>query len=53
MAGWQGVTDAVHKAGGPIVAQIWHVGRILAPLAQPGGGAPVGPSALPSRQPDL
>src|SRR6187200_1517684 len=25
---WQQVTDAVHAAGGTIVAQIWHVGRV-------------------------
>ncbi|WP_374944897.1 alkene reductase [Sphingomonas sp.] len=26
-AAWQPVTDAVHKAGGRIVAQLWHMGR--------------------------
>ncbi|MFC3689098.1 alkene reductase [Aquipuribacter hungaricus] len=26
--GWRTVTDAVHAAGGRIVAQLWHVGRI-------------------------
>ncbi|MCE2915922.1 MAG: alkene reductase, partial [Rubrivivax sp.] len=26
IAGWQGVTQAVHAAGGRIVAQLWHVG---------------------------
>ncbi|MET0732722.1 MAG: alkene reductase [Casimicrobiaceae bacterium] len=27
IAGWRGVTDAVHAKGGVIFAQIWHVGR--------------------------
>lgn len=32
VAGWKPVTQAVHEAGGNIFAQIWHVGRISAPL---------------------
>lgn len=28
VAGWRAVTDAVHAAGGRIVAQLWHVGRV-------------------------
>jgi N-ethylmaleimide reductase len=28
VAGWRTVTEAVHGAGGRIVAQLWHVGRI-------------------------
>lgn len=27
VAGWKPVTDAVHQAGGRIVAQLWHMGR--------------------------
>jgi N-ethylmaleimide reductase len=27
VAGWRPVTDAVHQAGGRIVAQLWHMGR--------------------------
>ena len=30
--GWKKVTQAVHQAGGRIVLQLWHVGRISAPL---------------------
>ena len=26
--GWKPITKAVHEAGGKIIAQIWHVGRI-------------------------
>lgn len=48
LQGWRAVTDAVHAAGGTIVAQIWHVGRISHTSLQPGGAAPVGPSALPA-----
>lgn len=45
-AGWRGVTDAVHAAGGRIVLQLWHVGRISHPSYQPGGVLPVAPSAI-------
>lgn len=44
--GWRPVTEAVHAKGGTIVAQIWHVGRVSHTSLQPGGAAPVGPSAL-------
>ncbi|UNU44242.1 alkene reductase [Sphingopyxis sp. YF1] len=27
--GWKPVTDAVHEAGGRIVAQLWHMGRLV------------------------
>ena len=46
IAGWKCVTQAVHVAGGPIVLQLWHVGRISHPSFQPGGRAPVAPSAI-------
>ncbi|MEJ7137453.1 alkene reductase [Amphibiibacter pelophylacis] len=46
VAGWRRVTDAVHAAGGRIVPQLWHVGRISHPALQPDGQAPVAPSAL-------
>jgi N-ethylmaleimide reductase len=44
--GWKCVTRAVHAAGGHIVLQLWHVGRISHPSFQPGGVAPVAPSAI-------
>ena len=44
--GWKKVTDAVHAKGGRIFIQLWHVGRVSHVSLQPGGGAPVAPSAL-------
>lgn len=44
--GWKLVTKAVHDKGGKIFAQLWHVGRISHPSLQPGGVAPVAPSAI-------
>ena len=41
--GWKLVTDAVHKEGGRIVAQLWHMGRLVHPDL--GGGQPVSSSA--------
>lgn len=38
---WRKVTDAVHAAGGRIVIQLWHVGRISNSSLLPGGVAPV------------
>ena len=46
VAGWKGVTDAVHAAGGRIFLQLWHVGRISHPSLQPDGVLPVAPSAI-------
>lgn len=42
---WSKVTDTVHDAGGLMVMQLWHVGRISDPSFLD-GKAPVGPSAL-------
>lgn len=49
LAGWRRVTDAVHAAGGKIVVQMWHVGRISHSSLQPNGGAPVAPSAITAK----
>lgn len=38
ISGWRSVTDAVHQAGGRIIAQLWHMGRVV-------------PSALSGQQP--
>jgi N-ethylmaleimide reductase len=45
VAGWRQVTDAVHRAGGRIFLQLWHVGRISDPLFLD-GELPVAPSAV-------
>ena len=44
--GWKKVTAAVHEAGGKIVTQLWHVGRISHIALQPHNAPPVAPSAL-------
>ena len=44
--GWKKVTKSVHDAGGIIFAQLWHVGRVSHTSLQPGGAAPVAPSAI-------
>lgn len=43
VAGWRVVTEAVHAAGGRIVAQLWHMGRVVHPSFR-GGEAPVSAS---------
>ena len=45
IAGWKRVTDAVHAAGGKIVVQLWHVGRISHLSLLPEGMQPVSSSA--------
>jgi N-ethylmaleimide reductase len=42
--GWKLTTDAVHKAGGKIFLQLWHVGRVGS--AKVNGLQPIAPSAL-------
>ncbi len=44
--GWKKVTDAVHKKGGKIFIQLWHVGRVSHESLQPNGEKPVAPSAI-------
>lgn len=44
VAGWRTVTNAVHEAGGRIVVQLWHMGRIVHPSFL-GGAQPVSASA--------
>lgn len=45
VAGWKKITDAVHAAGGRIVLQLWHVGRVSDPIYL-NGALPVAPSAI-------
>ena len=46
--GWRRVTDAVHAAGGRIVAQLWHGGRVGHPTTS--GQELVSSSATPLRE---
>lgn len=51
--GWKLVTKAVHKAGGRILLQLWHVGRLSDP-SYLNGELPVAPSAVtPEGHPSL
>jgi 2,4-dienoyl-CoA reductase-like NADH-dependent reductase (Old Yellow Enzyme family) len=43
--GWKKITAAVHEAGGRIMLQLWHVGRISDPVYL-NGALPVAPSAI-------
>jgi 2,4-dienoyl-CoA reductase-like NADH-dependent reductase (Old Yellow Enzyme family) len=43
--GWRKIVDAVHKAGGRMVLQLWHVGRISHPVFLD-GELPEAPSAV-------
>ncbi|MCP5531604.1 MAG: alkene reductase [Akkermansiaceae bacterium] len=43
--GWKQVTRSVHDAGGRILLQLWHVGRISDPMYLD-GGLPLAPSAV-------
>jgi N-ethylmaleimide reductase len=46
VAAWRNVTDAVHRAGGVMVLQLWHTGRLSHPDVQPGGALPASASAI-------
>jgi N-ethylmaleimide reductase len=45
MQGWRLVTDEVHRHGGTIFLQLWHVGRMAHSSILPNGQAPVGVTA--------
>ena len=46
ISGWKKVTDSVHRVGGRIFIQLWHVGRVSHPDLLD-GALPIAPSALP------
>ena len=48
VAGWRRVTDSVHAAGGRIVCQLWHQGRMSSPKLL-GGRSPLAPSAITAK----
>ena len=43
--GWRLITESVHNAGGKILLQLWHVGRISDPIYHD-GALPVAPSPI-------
>src|SRR5580693_4450051 len=51
IAGWRGVTDAVHARGGRMVMQIEHNGRNSHSSLLPNGSLPVAPSPIPPNLP--
>ncbi|MEZ4870944.1 MAG: NADH:flavin oxidoreductase [Bdellovibrionales bacterium] len=47
LAGWEKVTEAVHKEGGKIACQLWHVGCVRSPEFDPDQQIPsMGPSGI-------
>jgi len=48
VAGWRDITQAVHAAGGRMMLQLWHVGRISHPLYL-NGELPVSSSAVAAK----
>jgi 2,4-dienoyl-CoA reductase-like NADH-dependent reductase (Old Yellow Enzyme family) len=48
VAAWKRVTEAVHREGGRMLLQLWHVGRISDPIYL-GGDLPVAPSAIAAK----
>ncbi|MDT8341001.1 MAG: alkene reductase [Longimicrobiales bacterium] len=47
VAGWRGVADAVHAAGGRIFVQLMHTGRVTHPANLPAGATALAPSPVP------
>ncbi|MCL5500222.1 alkene reductase [Escherichia coli] len=48
IAAWKKITEGVHAENGHMAVQLWHTGRISHTSLQPGGQAPVAPSAISS-----
>ena len=51
VAGWRTVADAVHAAGGYLVIQLMHVGRVSHPDNTPHRRQPIAPSPIPAGVP--
>lgn len=48
IAAWQRINAGIHAEGGHSAVQVWHTGRVSHTSLQPGGEAPVAPSAVPA-----
>jgi 2,4-dienoyl-CoA reductase-like NADH-dependent reductase (Old Yellow Enzyme family) len=46
--GWRAIVEGVHRAGGRMLLQLWHVGRISDPVYHD-GALPVGPSPIAAK----
>jgi|AntRauMinimDraft_4_1070384.scaffolds.fasta_scaffold01821_2 N-ethylmaleimide reductase len=46
ISAWKKITNTVHKNGGKIFCQLWHVGRVSHTSLLPSGEQPVAPSAI-------
>jgi N-ethylmaleimide reductase len=53
LQGWRLVTDEVHRNGGTIFSQIWHVGRMAHPSLMPDHQAPWGVTGQPAEGSDV
>lgn len=53
MQGWRLVTDEVHRRGGTIFLQTWHVGRLAHTSMLPNGEAPWGATAERASESDV
>lgn len=51
--GWRRVTDEVHRQGGTIFLQLWHVGRMAHSSLLPNGDAPLGVTAARAEHSDV
>ncbi len=51
--GWRLVTDEIHRKGGTVFAQLWHVGRMAHPSILPGGQAPWGVTGQRAQNSDV
>jgi len=49
LQGWKQVTERVHRVGGKIICQLWHVGRVSHRSLQPANQAPISSTEVPAK----